>query len=1415
MSAMPKILCFAVWISMLAFGCGMPTPTGGVAPEPVAPVPINPEDFYLDGYPTELSELEPALAQRYSSPKTDDFERFLHYAEAFLNKTESEQAEPDDDRLAMIADGRSLLFSLYYSAEKKEKGDQMLDAAIDTAEKIESPAKRGEVFLRIARTAEPIDALTRRGNSSSRFEKQLERMERPLRISLGEEEFLGEKADREKIDRIKSVSYRVELMRDDDPREEISDFIQNMRPEEFSGDRSPYRFPDTKVDMLRSIVKKLVSYSTHENMEIDRKKRAIDIAKNSGDPDYLKNGILPLGDFLMQDLQRHHFEQLAGLLEPDERLAFLEHALHAPANPTDCKSRAIDLMFETLAELPDDFTSRYLKASLPLGSEGENDIPARKRELQILALRARLRIGRPDEARQDIEKLDREIVPEDVSAVFETPEKMIDFLEIARCLTQAERDLLKRHPEICEAIAVVNRRPRYTQLHRGPYRCGSLKDITIALAEIGEKDAALAALRMTHKAFADIPMLGLSSFFTTLQIGHNHNREYFTPEELFSEEFLDDLIARCHDDFSDNLYRGHYEDGNDRFQNAMREVVEAMKSFRRLPDDALFPKCLRFIARIPSNKTCRNLRESLFFELFRSYSPEKAAAMIDDLPDDACKKEFFGYLDKVKEYQIREGIRNDLINARAGAAPKQEDARRQAETATDEFKRSEALFVLAIEELDKGNIEQAVKLGRQATKIYADLAEKSEKTQGPAYRYGTMSGIVKFYSKLVETQVQNGKYEQGIDFLLEGAEQFPQEIGYEWKSFLVPPLKAFHSAVKDDAIRTKVRNKLKKELQSAKNFKTDTQSRRLRAVLETQIALGFEEDAVPVLKTVKCAETNKENMYRRPLWDGMTLTRFQLRCGLFDEAMKTYSQTFFADSPPHTATSETDRTFFLRQLVNMEIARNRFDHAEKIIESVRQEHSKALMRISLARAYQKAGDARKALDIVSSLEPATYRPTGILDLIRDLSDEKSKKTPNPEERETLIGRYCEEVDKTEDPLTRYRQFLDIISLLYWNGDRDRALEILKLVDSPYHAAWILLEMAAAHEKESEHSTYSNPRARYYQSHEAENIIISYEYSSPEHYLDIAATLKSVEQILAEREKNEAEKRARRERPPFEPDKAAMQFLLQKALDVVVEEKTTAKRAEVLGAVGKMEYVYFSGEDAKKHFIEALELLKSAKIEPNSSPVASQLAMFFTELGENEKSSEAIRIAIFGNDPDVPESDIDVTQAIFERLLTDVPKTSLLLEELARNGSGKLAATLFTRLYEHLESETTGNYSYMMPQQLATIRIIALYHDRQKPDEPMTPQAEKQYRDSYIGMIRRVNDKREGYEKDSALQSILFGWANCEKRIKAIETELENPASDGSESLQSGERHLQMRHLGYENSFREFGNPFYREPVFYE
>ena len=69
------VYCFVLCLIALCVGCNaQAVPSGGDA---TIPVTNNPQDFYREGFPTELTEIEASLAERYSVPKTDDFVQFL------------------------------------------------------------------------------------------------------------------------------------------------------------------------------------------------------------------------------------------------------------------------------------------------------------------------------------------------------------------------------------------------------------------------------------------------------------------------------------------------------------------------------------------------------------------------------------------------------------------------------------------------------------------------------------------------------------------------------------------------------------------------------------------------------------------------------------------------------------------------------------------------------------------------------------------------------------------------------------------------------------------------------------------------------------------------------------------------------------------------------------------------------------------------------------------------------------------------------------------------------------------------------------------------------------------------------------------------------------------------------------------
>ena len=981
----------------------------------------------------------------------------------------------------------------------------------------------------------------------------------------------------------------------------------------------------------------------------------------------------------------------------------------------------------------------------------------------------------------------------------------IDNLEICQCLSQEERDILKRYPAICEALVVVQNRPRYTPNHNGPYRCGSLNDITQALLGIGDKEAAKVALRLTLKAFVDMPFLGNShQFFDELQSDFNRTVPGFSSDEIFSQEFLDDLVAQRDNENSDS------------YNNALTVLVRSMTVHRNVRNDSQLKKGLNFIAQV---KTSDIARKELFFILFNDFPGETASALVDGLSDPSTKNVFSGYLVELLERQKRESVRNTFIVLKPGEPPKRADIQQLIETAKDPFQRSEAILVLALDELEERNIAEAVKQAREAEKIYAAHAEESMKIRGPAYRIGTMKGIETFYSNLATILIQDGECEQGMDYLVEGAGKFSEEFYYGWNSFLAPPILELHAAVQDDAVRAVVRKKLNALLQSSKDYATRPESQQLRAVLEMQIALGFEEDAIPVLKTTTFVENEKDS-YRIPIWDGMTVIRFQLRCGLFEEAMLTYSQTTIRDTPTNSATSTTERTSFLSELVRIAIARNEYNHAQSIIELTQQKDKKSAMILFLAQAYQKSGNTEKALETISSLELPATRSNGYLSLIRDLMADKAKREQNAKQIEILRDILCEELAKVDDSMTRHEHYFALVTLLYQDGQYDEAMAILDDFDSPHTAAWMLLNIVADLEQKNSYprviETYRDGSApQIYPDYYTEDQLVKEIYGSSDHYLNPASTIKSAREILllnAEKNKAMAEQRE----VPFEPDKAAMRMLLDKAVTLIGQEEQPNHhaKANLNGAIGKMELVYFTNENAKIRFDEALDSLKSEKIEPNSSQTAYQLALLYTELGEKEKATEAIQIALLGYDPNEPTAKVVISQAVFERLLKDVPNASLRLEILAKNGGSELAAKLFLQICEQIASRPSDRDAFdALPWRLPSLQIIALYHDNQNPENLMLPKAKEHYHDFIGKVIRDVNNKKEGYEKQASLHHILFVWMNGEKRIQTVQDEIEKQAKADGNSCEMREKHIQSRRLGYHNFLYEFGNPFYRDTRF--
>ena len=922
-----------------------------------------------------------------------------------------------------------------------------------------------------------------------------------------------------------------------------------------------------------------------------------------------------------------------------------------------------------------------------------------------------------------------------------TAQTNIDHLEICQCLTQEERGLLKKYPVICDALAVVDQRPRFTQEHHGPYRCNSLKDIAMALLSIGDKEAALAGLRLAHKDLVAMPLpAATDTFFSGLMTyDYGDPRNAFSLDEIYSQEFLDDLLARCHDDFSDNIFSNGPSDGNARFCNTL---VHAMNYFKPntsnvgvQPDDH-FEKGLNFITRLPENKTCEGMREWLFIRFFRNAPFETVAPLVNDIPDPETQKEFAGYLAELKEQQLRDAI------------PSKETS----------------------------------------------------------------------FSTLAVATIQDGQYEQGIDYIIEGAGFFSMDNFMQWSSaaysfedsFLFPPLWELSVAVQEVAVRETVRKKLQTLLELFKDHETTAQTQQLRAVLEMQIALGFEEDAIPVLKTMKGDESDEV-----PLWNAETVAKFQLRCGLINEAIKTYLRKTFRDAPPENyghvsrPPTTTDRTEFLQNLIRIAISRNEFAHAKRIIEQIRQDDEKPPMLILLAQAYQKSGDWDTALEIVTTLESSAFRFDGYLALLYDLLDDPAQRRQNAKPIATLCDKCCGEISITDDPGKWFDQYYDLVKLLYRSDERETAMRLADHLDSPYFAAWILLNLATTHEMSHQgfylmssrknFLTQSPAEQTYPDSFYNEERLISSEYHSVNHYLNLASATKSAQEILKQVAVEEEQRTTL-----FEPDKAAMRMLLDKAMTQIDKENEPFRLANTLGAIGEMEYIYFSQEDAHKRFNEALELLKTVKIEPRSSPVAFLLPPFFTELGEPEKALESVQIARFGHDPDAPVRKLDPYKAVLLAIGDDYRNVEQ-LETLAKNGDAERATQLFFEVYPNLPD-------YGKPQQLATLPIIALYHDRQTPDHPMLPKSQEQYCDLFGQMIREVNDKKEAYEKGAELRELLHAWANGEKRIQAVRTEIARQTEHGGDSPGLAENHIMRTQRGYTH-WLFYGNPLLREPFY--
>jgi tetratricopeptide (TPR) repeat protein len=901
---------------------------------------------------------------------------------------------------------------------------------------------------------------------------------------------------------------------------------------------------------------------------------------------------------------------------------------------------------------------------------------------------------------------------------------------------------------------------------------------------------------------------------------------------FYTQEFLDDLLARCNDDFSDQIYENTHYDGNSRFRHALSGVFAGISGSPGRPYASneienlklkmvQFEWGLNFITRLPNNKTCEGMRKQLFFQLFRYIPIDMTTALVDALSDAEIKKELFTYLAEVEDIQRLEDISSDLTgqgHLKYGESPSREELQTLQDATENIFERCKIKLALVMFDLEHGNIEQAVKQARELEEIYAGVKE----------RHWGLGGTEKFFSKLAKKLLQEEKYDEGIDYLIEGAGNFVVGQNINWsvdspwlhEPFIVPPLRELYTAVQTEPARTAIRKKLQSLLEKVKDFKTVSQSQQFRAVVETQIALGFEEDAIPVLKTTKFIQKSGDS-YIEPLWNGMTAMQFQLRCRLFDEALETYPKITFTDRPGLSGRSGSDdRTQFLQGLVEMLLAREKFDQAEKIIELVRSTETKPFMLMALARAYQQSGDLEKALEIIDALgpppavrlvlvsgwsppppPPETHRALGYLMLLEDLLKEKASQEQHTEKIETLLDRYCTEINKTEEPQSRHKQYSDVITLLYQNDQRESAMKIVDEVDSPYYAAWILLNIAVPLEKPPYGSlgivqSRGFGSQRYYSDYHSEEQFFAMEYNSPDHFLDIASAMQSAEEIMkpiAARNKVWAEQREMAERgetpptpKPFQPDTAAMKVLLDKAAVLIGKENDPANKANVLGAMGKMEYVYFAEEDAQKHFNEALELLKTANIAPNSNAAAQELPKFFLELGDKKRAVESINITLFGNDPNGNDDAKPFSG-----------HTSLLIL-LAQCGEGERAYELFLKTYELANSG-------MKPVILSTLPIIALYHDAQNPEKPMLPKAKEQYQQFYCTLVKEVNNEKEGYLRESALSNILYCWVSCEKGIQLVQEKINKQV----ETRGNAEEHRLRRQLGSPNSLNEYGNPLVR------
>jgi tetratricopeptide (TPR) repeat protein len=1031
----------------------------------------------------------------------------------------------------------------------------------------------------------------------------------------------------------------------------------------------------------------------------------------------------------------------------------------------------------------------------------------------------------------------------------------IDTLELCQCLTQEERNALKRHPIICDALEVINRMPQHANRTRQyepqregiePTRAMPLAFVVNALQKTGDKEAAKAALRLAHKAFIDTPFFVSQpyEFFGRLNQFYsyeNGDASLLSADDFYSQEFLDDLLARCGDDFSDNIYHDGQNDGNARFRESLGYAVRRMtRQEGNQKIDTLLEKGINFVTRLPDNKTCEGMRKELFFTLFREFPIERASALVEKLSDPDTKKEFTSYLAELKEWQIRAVISPSgaLLSDESKQSltpPTREELQTLADTTEDIVEKCNAFAALAMDDLEQGNIENAVKLARELETMYP----KAERR----YYFGRTET---FFSKLAVMLFKAGQYEQGIDYLIEGAGYFSVVPGVPWSNgeyeergtpFIVPPLRELYTAIQEEPARTTIRKKLQTAQESVKDFETYAESQQFRAVVEAQIALGFEEDALAVLKTAKVMQKNN-NTWQEPLWNGMTAMRFQLRCGLLESALETYSKIMFTDTVPlsreehYSPSFGTDRTLFLQGLVEMCLARNQYDHAEKIIELIREEHIKPIMQISLARAYQRSGDFEKALAIIAAItspsgepspdenslglarrrvgkttvaSPAASRALGYHLLLSDLLENTDWRTQNAERISMLREKCCAEIKQIEGPESRYDQYLVLMTLLYRNDQRESAMKMIDEVDSPYYAAWILLNLAATHESEKLRFDFAVPsrgfgQRRMYSGYHTEEELFCGEYNAPDQYLDLALVTQSVDKnksLVDEQKKKWEAWAAKRneESTPIEPDRAAMKVLLDKAAVLIEKEPSLFRRAYALGMIGgQMEYVDSAPEKAQSHFNEALALLQSMKIEADSGGIASTLSYWFWKLGDKKRALESVNIALFGNDPDGQAGDIPVDPSRVH--------TSYLIE-LAKCGDAERAYKLFFQAYDAVESEWKPGALWALP-------IIALYHDKQHPEKPLLPTAQEQYRQFYGELIRNVDWEKEDFNGDSPLRLLLYRWEVWERHMRDTQKQIAEQEESSGMVVQPRFRQT----VRYADTFDGFGNLLDRIPIFY-